>query len=85
MFGKWTPLGATLATILFGAGDALQLRMQAMNFDIPYYFYLMMPYLVTFLALVFFMGPSKGPAATNTPFVKDKARKRSARRKMGGN
>lgn len=85
VFGKWTPLGATLATILFGAGDALQLRMQAMNFDIPYYFYLMMPYLVTFLALVFFMGPSKGPAATNTPFVKDKARKRSVRRKMGGN
>ena len=84
VFGKWKPVGATLATLLFGAGDALQLRMQAMNFDIPYYFYLMMPYLVTFVALVFFMGPSKGPAASNVPFVKDKARKRSKRVKMGG-
>ncbi|NCE66477.1 ABC transporter permease [Pseudoflavonifractor sp. 524-17] len=85
VFGKWAPLGATLATVLFGAGDALQLRMQAMNFNIPYYFYLMMPYLITFLALVFFMGPSKGPAATNVPFVKDKARKRTPRHKQGGN
>ncbi|MCI8478809.1 MAG: ABC transporter permease [Oscillospiraceae bacterium] len=85
VFGKWNPIGTTLATLLFGAGDALQLRMQAMNFNIPYYFYLMMPYLITFLALVFLMGPSKGPAASNVPFVKDKARKRSAKHsRMGG-
>lgn len=86
VFGKWTPVGATLATLLFGAGDALQLRMQAMSFNIPYYFYLMMPYLVTFLALVLFMGPSRGPAASNVPFVKDKARKRAAKRagRIGG-
>lgn len=82
VFGKWSPVGTTLATLLFGAGDALQLRMQAMNFNIPYYFYLMMPYLITFLALVFFMGPSKGPAASNVPFVKDKARSSKRRPKQ---
>ena len=84
VFGKWNPVGTTLAALLFGAGDALQLRMQTMNFNIPYYFYMMMPYLLTFLVLVFFMGPSKGPAASNVPFVKDKARSKRARTKMGG-
>lgn len=82
VFGKWTPIGATLAALLFGAGDALQLRMQTI-FNIPYYFYLMLPYLLTFFALVFFMGAAKGPAANSVPFEKDKGRRR--RRKMGGN
>ena len=55
-------------------------------FDIPYYFYMMMPYLITFFALVFFMGAAKGPAANSIPFEKDKGRRRSARRsRMGGN
>ncbi len=75
VFGKWTPVGGMLAALLFGAGDALQLRLQSM-FDIPYYFFLMMPYLITFFALVFFMGSSRGPAATNVPFETDKARKK---------
>lgn len=84
VFGKWNPVGTTLAALLFGAGDALQLRMQTMNFNIPYYFYMMMPYLLTFLVLVFFMGPSKGPAASNVPFVKDKARSKRTHSKTGG-
>ncbi len=81
VFGKWTPVGAMLASLLFGAGDALQLRLQSM-FQIPYYFFLMMPYLITFLALVLFMGPSKGPAATNVPFETDKARKKRHMRRQ---
>jgi ABC-type uncharacterized transport system permease subunit len=75
VFGKWKPLGAALAVLLFGAGDALQLRMQALDFNVPYYFYLMMPYVITFVSLVVFMGPSRGPAASSVPYVKDKARK----------
>ena len=72
VFGKWTPVGAALAAILFGAGDALQLRMQTI-FDIPYYFYMM-------------MGAAKGPAANSIPFEKDKGRRGSARRsRTGGN
>lgn len=83
VFGKWTPIGAMLASFLFGAGDALQLRMQSLSFNIPYYFYLMLPYLITFLSLVVFMGPSKGPAASNVPFETDKARKRMQKHHMG--
>lgn len=75
VFGKWNPFGAALATVLFGAGDALQLRLQAMDFGIPYHFLMMAPYLITFFALVFFMGPSRGPAASNRPYVPDKRHK----------
>lgn len=77
VFGKWKPRGAALACLLFGAGDALQLRMQTLDYDIPYYFYLMLPYLITFLALLF-MGASTGPAASNTPFLTDKTRKKKS-------
>ncbi len=86
VFGKWTPVGSMLAALLFGAGDALQLRLQSI-FQIPYYFFLMIPYLITFLALVFFMGPSTGPAASNVPFETDKARKKrhqNSRARTGG-
>lgn len=82
VFGKWSPLGSALACLLFGAGDALQLRMQALSYNIPYYFYLMMPYLITFIALLF-MGASQGPAASNKPFETDKAR-RSKKARSGG-
>lgn len=84
VFGKWNPIGAALAALLFGGGDALQLRMQALSYNIPYYFYLMLPYLITFIALLF-MGASKGPAASNTAFETDKARNRAKKQaKTGG-
>ncbi|MGI9861451.1 ABC transporter permease [Moorella naiadis] len=74
VFGKWTAFGTALATLLFGSGEALQLRLQAFNFPIPYQFFLMLPYALTLVALIFFMGPSKGPAASGAPYNKDQAR-----------
>ncbi len=76
VFGKWNPVGAALATFLFGMGDALQLRLQSLNFNVPYYLYNVLPYLLTFIALVFFMGPSRAPAANGKPYRRDKARGR---------
>jgi ABC-type uncharacterized transport system permease subunit len=70
VFGKWTPIGAALATLLFGAGDALQLRMQGLGFDIPYAYFYMLPYVVTLISLIFFMGPSKGPVASGVSYIK---------------
>jgi ABC-type uncharacterized transport system permease subunit len=70
VFGKWNPVGTALATLLFGAGDAFQLRLQALGFKLPYQFFLMLPYVLTLLVLVFFMGPSKGPVASGQAYVK---------------
>ncbi len=68
IFGRYTPLGTMLASLLFGFTDALQLRIQAFGILIPYQFLVVLPYIVTLLAL-FVAGRSKGPAASGVPYV----------------
>lgn len=71
IFGKWTPVGAALGAYLFGAGDALQLRLQAMGFGIPYQFLQIIPYILTVLVLAGFVGRATPPAATGVPYSKE--------------
>ncbi|MBD2296757.1 ABC transporter permease [Anabaena sphaerica FACHB-251] len=52
IFGRWHPQGTALACLLFGATEALQLRIQALGANIPYQFLLMLPYAIAILALV---------------------------------
>jgi simple sugar transport system ATP-binding protein/simple sugar transport system permease protein len=68
IFGKWTPWGTMGASLLFGGADALQLRFQSFGIKIPYQFMLMFPYLLTMVALAWFSGKSKQPAATAVPY-----------------
>jgi len=63
IFGRWHPVGTVLACLLFGATEALQLRIQAFNLNIPYQFLLMLPYAIALLALVGLAGKSTPPAA----------------------
>ena len=70
IFGKWSPKGVLLATLLFGFTDALQMRIQAMSLGIPYQFMAMLPYVVTMIALVCFVGKSVGPAANTVNYVR---------------
>jgi ABC-type uncharacterized transport system permease subunit len=70
VLAKWTPFGVLGASWLFGAAEALQLRMQAVGFKIPYQFSLMLPYLLSVAALIGFIGKAAGPAATGKPYVK---------------
>ncbi|MEW6621521.1 MAG: ABC transporter permease [Bacillota bacterium] len=70
IFGKWNPLGVLGAALLFGAGDALQFRLQALDTSIPYQFFLMIPYLLTVAALAGFVGKATPPAATGKPYIK---------------
>lgn len=67
-FGRWNPLGALAASLLFGAGDALQLRLQAAGFHVPYQLMLMLPYVLTMVALAGLVGKSTPPAATGKPY-----------------
>ncbi len=71
IFGRWHPLGAVLACLLFGATEALQLRIQAFNLNIPYQFLTMLPYVIALLALVGLAGKSTPPAALGIPYVKE--------------
>lgn len=71
IFGRWHPIATVLACLLFGATEALQLRIQAFNLNIPYQFLIMLPYVVALLAMVGLAGKSTPPAALGTPYKQE--------------
>lgn len=71
IFGKWHPVTTALACLLFGATEALQLRIQALGANIPYQFLVMLPYVIALLALVGLAGKSTPPAALGVPYQKE--------------
>ena len=71
VFGKYTPLGVMFAALVFGAGDALQYRLQAINTGIPYQFLIMLPYIITIVALCGLIGKTKQPASSGVPYIKE--------------
>jgi general nucleoside transport system permease protein len=71
IFGRWNPLKATLAALVFGACDALQLSLQIFGTRIPPQLLLALPYLVTILAISGLFGRAVPPAALMKPYVKD--------------
>lgn len=71
IFGKWHPVGTALACLLFGATEALQLRIQALGVNIPYQFLVMLPYVIALLALVGLAGRFSPPAALGIPYQKE--------------
>lgn len=68
IFGKWTPLGAVVASLLFGFAEGLQLRLQIGESPIPFQFLSMLPYVLTILALILFVGRAKAPEAMGKPY-----------------
>ena len=69
VFGRWSPLGAMAAALFFGAAEAAQIRLQALNPDIPFQFFVMMPYLLAVIVLIFLARRSRMPAALGVPFI----------------
>lgn len=68
IFGRWTPLGSLLASLLFGFADALQTKLQILFIPIPSEFLLMIPYLVTMVVLSGLVGKATPPAADGEPY-----------------
>lgn len=69
--GKWNPFGIFGASLLFGAAEALQLRLQAFGIEIPYQFFLMLPYVLTMLVLAGVVGRTVGPGAMGKSYAKE--------------
>ncbi|WP_413612989.1 ABC transporter permease [Bdellovibrio sp. HCB-110] len=66
IFGKWKPLPALGACLLFAFADALQIRLQGIKMgdvEIPVQFIQILPYIVTIIALAGFIGKSRAPKA----------------------
>ncbi len=70
IFGKWDPIRATLAALLFGFATNLQGVLSAIGSPVPSQFMLMLPYLVTIFAVAGLVGRSRPPAAVGVPYRK---------------
>jgi simple sugar transport system permease protein len=85
IFGRWTPLGAFGAALLFTASEGIQ---RAVRFgppegalgdvlsSIPTQFYSAVPYLITIIVLAGVVGRSMAPAAVGRPFSREKRERR---------
>lgn len=72
IFGRWTPAGSYLASLLFGFADALQIKLQLLRdvVRIPSQFFLMLPYVLTVIVLAGVVGRAVAPAAVGKPYEK---------------
>jgi simple sugar transport system permease protein len=70
IFGRWSPLGAIGAALLFGFADQLQQVLSIIGTPIPSQFMLMAPYLATLFAVAGLAGRSRAPAADGIPYIK---------------
>lgn len=71
IFGKWTPHGAYAACLLFGAAQALTVTLGGGRFAVPSSILAMLPYLITIMILILFVGKSSAPKASGQPYEKD--------------
>jgi simple sugar transport system permease protein len=62
VLGRWHPLGAAVAALVFGAASALQYLFQAMGWTLPYQAFLALPYVLTLRGLAGIAGRSAAPA-----------------------
>jgi ABC-type uncharacterized transport system permease subunit len=76
IFGKWHPVGALWACLLFGFLDAVSIRMQGAELPfigaVPVQFIQALPYVLTVVLLAGFIGKSVAPAALGRPYVKER-------------
>lgn len=70
IFGKWDPIRATLAALLFGFASNLQGVLSVIGSPVPSQFMLMLPYVVTIFAVAGLVGRSRAPAAVGLPYRK---------------
>ena len=71
IFGNWTPVGAMLASLLFGFSDSLAANLALLRVKIPSEFLLMAPYLITMLVLAGVVGRGQMPAADGQLYEKE--------------
>lgn len=72
IFGKWTPIGAYGACLLFGFAQALVVLLGGTSFSylIPSEILSMLPYILTIIVLILFVGKSVAPKSDGIPYEK---------------
>jgi simple sugar transport system permease protein len=67
-FGSWTPVGVMIGALLFSLVNALQLWVQVLGLNLPSDVAVMLPYLLTIIALAFPFRRALQPASLTKPF-----------------
>ncbi len=70
IFGKWRPVGALVATLLFGFASALADRLPTFSQSAATLFQAL-PYVLTLVAVAGVIGRSRAPASVGIPYVKE--------------
>lgn len=71
IFGRWNPIGALGAALIFGFADSLQVKANILRVAIPTEFLAMAPYLVTILIVAGAAHRVRPPAADGEPYTKE--------------
>lgn len=71
IFGNWDPVKGTLGALIFGCLDGLQLRLQGLGFRLSFHMFLMIPYLLTIVALVSVSRKASVPAGLLKPYRRE--------------
>jgi simple sugar transport system permease protein len=76
IFGRWHPVGALGACLLFGFMDAVAIRLQGVKLtgfgEVPVQLIQALPYLLTVILLAGFIGRAVAPQALGKPYVKER-------------
>jgi general nucleoside transport system permease protein len=70
IFGRWTPLGALAAALLFGFCEEMALVLPTVNPVLPAPIMNMAPYVATIIAVAGLVGKVRPPKADGQPYVK---------------
>ncbi len=71
IFGRWHPVGALAAALVFGFADSLQQKLALLRTPIPSEFLAMSPYIATIIVVAGLVGKARPPAADGKPYVKE--------------
>jgi simple sugar transport system permease protein len=70
IFGRWLPIGALGAGLVFGFSRAVQQKISILSIGIPSEFLLMLPYIVVIIVVAGVVGKTRPPAADGQPYIK---------------
>ncbi len=71
IFGRWHPVGALLAALVFGFADSLQQKLAILRTPIPSEFLAMAPYIVTIIVVAGIVGSARPPQAIGKAYIKE--------------
>jgi len=71
IFGNWDPVRGAIGALLFGLVDGLQLRLQGLGLHVSFDIFLMIPYVITIIALIGVSRRASVPAALLQPYRRE--------------